>query len=109
MKEPTPDRLRHIARDFDKVTRFRFIEASADQTLLLTTPKTFVLATTSGGNVQLDLPDPKGVPGHLCAVKKLTAANTLTIDGDGPELPVTLTTQYAALNFTSVNGSWYVW
>ena len=109
MAEPTTDRLRRIAQDFDKVTRFRSIAASASQTLNLTTPKTFVLGDTSGGNVTLTLPDPKGVPGHLCAVKKVATANTLTITGSGAELPVALTTRYAALNFTSINGSWYVW
>lgn len=109
MHAPTPDRIAHVAREFDRVTRFRAVAVSATQTLNLTTPMTFVLATTSAGDVTLTLPDAKGVPGHLCTVKKLSAANTLTVTGSGPELPVALTTQYDALNFTSLNGSWYVW
>lgn len=84
---------------------------SATGPLGLTWPMTLVLVTTSGGNVTLTLPAPADVPGFRVEVKKLTAANTLTLSSsaniDGAAT-LAWTTQYQSYRLVSDGGTWHI-
>lgn len=77
--------LRRTVEVLDTSARYDVQSANATATLALTFPCTLVLVDTSGGNVTLTLPASRTVPGFRVEVKKLTAPNTLTLDGDSSE------------------------
>lgn len=71
-----------------------------------------VLVTTSGGSVTLTLPKAETMQGRVVVFKKLTAANTLTLDGDGGELidgatTLAWTTQNLAHRLLSDGTQWW--
>lgn len=83
-------------------TRVRF--ASADTRL--TEGDDILLVTTSGGNVTVSLPSARQVLGHKCQIKKMTAANTLTVDADGTDTidgsgTLAWSTQYQSMTVVS--------
>lgn len=77
--------LRRTVEVLDTAVRSDLQTVSATALLSLTFPLTTVLVTTSGGNVTLTLPPCATVPGFRVEVKKIAAANTLTLDGNGSE------------------------
>ena len=80
---------------------------------LLTFPMTLVLVDTTAGNVTLTLPPANTVPGFRIECKKLTAANTLIVDGAGSETidgsaTLAWTTQYQSYSLIADGGAWHV-
>jgi len=96
------------ARLRDMVGRLQSINSrivTSDTTL--TENDDVVLVDTSGGSVTVALPPAAKVPGVEWRVKKMTAANTVTIDPDGTETidgasTFAFTTQYQSATITSV-------
>lgn len=83
--------------------RGRLLSAAAT----LTAGDDVVLVTTSGGSVTLTLPLASKHQGHTFVVKKMSAANTLTVQRSGSDTidgatTLAWTTQYAARAVTSV-------
>ena len=78
--------LRGVIRNVTEDARNTIRDISSDTLLGLLTPFTLVLVDTSAGNVTLTLPPASAVTGYEVKIKKITAANTLTVDGDGSEL-----------------------
>ena len=85
--------------------------ANATGTLALSGSPTLVTVDTSGGNVTLTLPTPSAVTGHRVEVKKLTAANTLTVSSsaniDGAPT-LAWTTQYQSYSLVSTGTTWVI-
>lgn len=71
--------LKRTVEVLDTSARFQVQRVAATATVALTWPLTLVLADTTAGNVTLTLPAPATVPGFRLEVKKLIAANTLTL------------------------------
>lgn len=99
-------------RPLTLVPAYQMQAASATGTLALTRGLTFVGVTTSGGNVTLTLPAAASVAGFRVDVKKLDAANTLTLDGAGAETidgaaTVAWTTQYQTVSIVSDGTQWW--
>lgn len=72
-----------------------------------------VLVDTTGGSVTVTLPPAATNLGRRFTVKKLIAANTLTLDGNGSETidgaaTVALTTRYAARTVQSDGTAWHI-
>jgi hypothetical protein len=79
----------------------------------LTDADQLVLVDTTAGSVTVTLPSAVGRRGRTFTIKKLIAANTLTIEGDGTETldgaaNIALTTRYAARTVQSDNANWHV-
>jgi hypothetical protein len=79
----------------------------------MTTADVLLLVTTTGGSVTVTLPPAGQVRGRFFYFKKLTAANTLTLDGDGSETidgatTLAWTTQYRAYKLYSDGTSWHI-
>lgn len=84
---------------------------TAATTVLLT--DFLVQADTTGGNVTVTLPAADAAPGRVFHVKKLVAANTLTIAAAGSDLidgaaTVAVTTQWQTTTVLSVGTAWRV-
>ena len=72
-----------------------------------------VLVDTTSGSVTVTLPTALGRKGRRFTVKKLIAANTLTLAGAGSDTidgaaTVGLTTRYAARTVQSDNANWHI-
>jgi len=84
---------------------------AATATVSLTWPLTLVLADTTAGNVTLTLPAPATVPGFRLDVKKLIAANTLTLSSsaniDGAAT-LAWTTRYQSYSLISDGATYHV-
>ena len=88
-----------------RVQRAHYRQVSAATTL--TEGDDSLDVTTSGGSVTVTLPPAASVPGKQYHVKKLSAANTLTLDGNGAETidgaaTLAWTTQYQSYLVESV-------
>jgi hypothetical protein len=99
-------RLRRVVDVLDASDRYDIKSVSASATVVLTYPRTLYKVTTSGGNVTMTLPPARTAVGMRVEFKKMSAANTLTIDADGAEtidgsLTVALTTQYTGRSMVS--------
>ncbi len=86
---------------------------TATGTLTLAWPVTTVRATTSGGSVTLTLPPAQTVIGYRVTVKKMTAASTLTLDGNDSETidgsaTLAWTTQYQTYTLESTGTEWII-
>ena len=73
----------------------------------LTENDDLVLVNTTSGSVTVTLPPASNIPGTVFRVKKMVAANTVTIDADGSETidgsaTVAFTTQYQVVAIASV-------
>ena len=103
--------MRRAFEVFTQSDRLDVQAVSSTGTVALTWPRTLLLVTTSGGNVTLTLPAPQTVPGFRVEVKKLTAANTLTlsssanIDGAGT---LAWTTQYQSYSVVATGDTWVI-
>lgn len=84
---------------------------SATGTITLTGSPTFIAVTTSGGSVTLTLPAPATAVGALITVKKMDAANTVTLSSsaniDGAST-LAWTTQYQSFNVVSDGVTWHI-
>jgi hypothetical protein len=101
--------IRNVTEDGRNVIR----DISSDTLLGLLSPFTLVKADTSGGNVTVTLPPASAVSGYEVKVKKMTAANTLTLDGDGSETidgaaTLAWTVQYQAFTVVSDGTAWSI-
>jgi hypothetical protein len=72
-----------------------------------------ILGDTSSGNVTLTLPAVSGNTGLQYTVKKISASNTLTLDGDGSETidgsaTVAITTNNVAVRIVCNGSAWYI-
>lgn len=96
------------ARLRDMVGRLQSINSRiVSSATTLTENDDIVLVTTSGGSVTITLPPAALVPGVEFRIKKMSAANTVTIDGNGSETidgsaTFAFTTQYQSVTVTSV-------
>lgn len=103
--------MRRAFEVFTQSDRVDVQSVSATGTVALTWPRTVVLVTTTGGNVTLTLPSPQTVPGFRVEVKKLTAANTLTlsstanIDGTGT---LAWSTAMQSYSVVSTSSTWVI-
>lgn len=102
--------LRALAK---RVGESAILTASASTTLAPSTPFTTVLVDTSAGNVTLTLPPAADVAGYTLKIKKMTAANTLTIDGNGAETidgaaTLAVTVQYESNTLESTGTAWII-
>jgi hypothetical protein len=91
----------------------RFIAISASTTAVLAGLDVTYLVTTTAGDVTLTLPPASLHAGRRITVKKLVAANTLTIDPNGAETvdgaaTLTLTAQWATRTLYCNGTSWFV-
>lgn len=100
-KETDDLRLRDMVARLQE-TRVRFVSANTR----LTEGDDVLLVTTSGGNVTITLPPARLVAGHKCQIKKMSAANTLTLDADGSDTidgsgTFAWTTQYQSMTIVA--------
>jgi len=84
---------------------------SASTTLSLTRPRTHLRVTTSGGSVTVTLPSSASLLGFELTVKKMSAANTMTLAASGTDTidggaSVATTTQYYSFTVRAVSGGW---
>lgn len=98
-------RLGRLAAQVDRGQRLRHRITSAATTL--TEADDVLLVDTTGGNVTVTLPAAQGVPGQEVVVKKLVAANTMTVAAAGSDLidgaaSVATATQWAVIRVASV-------
>lgn len=99
--------LRRLQRGHDLQT------ASASRTLEVYWPWTFVAVDTTAGSVTLTLPAARTMTGYELKVKKMVAANTLTLDGDVSEpidgaTTLAWTTQYQSFTLICDGSTWHV-
>jgi hypothetical protein len=86
---------------------------SATAALTLLAPQTAVLVDTTSGSVTLTLPAAGTVTGARLEVKKMVAANTLTLDGNASETidgaaTLAWTTQYQSYSLISTGTTWVI-
>jgi len=72
-----------------------------------------ILTTSSSGNVTITLYAASGNAGRVLHVKKLVAANSVVIDGNGSETvdgdtTVTITAQYTSLSLVCDGSNWHI-
>ena len=106
-------RLRRTVEVLDQSARYDVQTISATATLGLTYPATLVLGDTTAGNVTVTLPAARTVPGFRVEVKKLTAANTLTLAASGSETvdgsaTLAWTTRYQSYSVICDGSVWHV-
>lgn len=103
--------LKRTVEVLDTSCRYQVQRPTATATLALTWPLTLVLVDTTAGSVTLTLPAPATVPGYRIDVKKLVAANTITLASaaniDGAAT-FAFTTQYASRAFLSDGSTYHV-
>ena len=105
--------LRGVIRTVTTDGRNAIRSVSGSTLLGLLTPFTLVKVDTSGGNVTITLPPASSVTGYEVKVKKMTAANTLTLDGDGSETidgaaTLAWTVQYQSFTVVSDGTAWSI-
>lgn len=98
-------RLQRMADQLARVQRFRYRKASAATTL--TQGDDSLDVDTTSGSVTVSLPAAASCPGKQFHVKKLVAANTLTLDAAGADTidgagTLAWTTQYQSYLVESV-------
>jgi hypothetical protein len=103
--------LTRLVDVFTGSDRVANVAVSSTGALALTWPMTLVTVNTTAGNVTLTLPLPATVPGFRVEVKKVTAANTVTLTSsaliDGAAT-LAWTTQYQSYSVISDGGTWHV-
>ena len=72
-----------------------------------------ILTTSSSGNVTITLYAASGNAGRILHVKKLVAANSVIIDGNGSETvdgdtTVTITAQFTSLSLVCDGSNWHI-
>ena len=87
-------------------------KATADSTYIVLATDGTILGNTVGGNLICTLPTPVGIQGRKYTVKKIDAANTMTIGTaagtiDGAAT-ISLTTIYDSITVISDNVNWWV-
>lgn len=93
-------RLGRMAALLARIQRHKSRRVSAAYTL--TDADDVLLVTTSGGNVTITLPAASTLPGKRFHVKKMDAANTLTLSGDiDGAASLAWTTQYQSYSLVS--------
>ena len=109
----SPDRrLREqVERAAVGLTVHRVRSVAASETLPQGT--SHVLVDTTAGSVTITLPRADTMMGRVVVVKKLVAANTLTLDGDGSETidgaaTFAWTAQYQSHDLLSDGTQWWV-
>jgi hypothetical protein len=105
--------LRRVVRQVTDEGRHATLAVSASTLLGTLTPFTLVQVDTSAGNVTLTLPPALAVRGFEIKIKKMTAANTVTVDGDGAETidgaaTLAWTTQYQSFTLVSDGTGWSI-
>lgn len=88
-------------------TPVRSADALATSATTLTDTDDVLLVDTTGGGVTVTLPEAKLYRGRRFTIKKMVAANTLTIDGAGAETidgsaTLAVTTQYTSYTLQAV-------
>jgi hypothetical protein len=73
----------------------------------------YTILCTTGSSYSITLPAASGCPGRIYVIKKMSAANTLTIDPNGAETvdgaaTLTVTTQYASYTIQSDGSNWVI-
>lgn len=106
-------RLRRAFELTDGSSRLAVQPVAATGTLTLSWPWTLVPVDTSGGSVTLTLPPAAPHVGYRLEVKKLTAANTVTLDGAGSETidgaaTLAWTTQWQSYSVVSTGTAWVI-
>lgn len=99
-------RLRRVVEVLDASDRYDIQSVSASATVNLTYPRTLYKVDTSGGNVTMTLPPARTAVGMRVEFKKMSAANTLTVDANGSETidgsaTLAWTTQYVGRSMVS--------
>lgn len=107
---PFQARLRAALRDAGAYSVAAF---SATGDITLTGSPAFITADTTAGSVTLTLPPAASVTGYRAEVKKIAAANTLTVEGNGSETidgsaNLAWTTQYQSFAFVSDGSQWWL-
>ncbi len=114
LPNPANARLARLADLTEGSTRAAVLPTvTASRTLVLSWPLTVQPVDTASGNVTVTLPTARSVVGYTVTVKKLGAANTLTIDGAGAETidgaaTVALTAAGASRTVVSTGAGWLV-
>ncbi len=103
-------RLRRVVEVLDASDRYDIKSVSASETVVLTYPRTLYKVDTSGGSVTMTLPPARTAVGMRVEFKKMTSANTLTVDASGSETidgsaTLALTTQYTGRSMVSDGSS----
>ncbi len=105
-------KLRGLVTALNTADATTTLGVTTSQTWTPTTPFTAMLVDTTAGNVTITLPPAADYAGYALAVKKVVAANTVTIDPDGSEQVDNLTTlawttQWGAYTLVSNGTQWY--
>lgn len=106
-------RMPRIVETLDKSARYDLKTVSASQTVMLTYPRTLFLVDTTSGSVTLTLPAAAASVGMRFEAKKLTAANTVTIDANASEtidgaLTLAWTVRYESFGVVSDGTRWHI-
>lgn len=106
-------RLQRVVEVLDISARYDVRTITASVLLALTYPQTLCLVDTTAGSVTVTLPPARTVPGFRVEVKKLTAANTTTIDGAGSETidnatTLAWTTAMQSYSLISDGSAWWI-
>lgn len=110
---PTNAQLRRRVEVLDTADRVDVQSVTATATLAITFPLTLVLVDTTAGNVTLTLPPALTVPGFRLEVKKMTAANTVTLDAHASETidgaaTLAFSTAYQSYRLVSTGTQWVI-
>lgn len=102
-------RLPRMAQQLARTQRWNVRTTTASTTL--TEADDLLLCDSTGGNITVTVPAAAGNRGKVFMVKKLVAANTVTIDPadniDGAA-SLAFTTQWQSYTFVSDGADWYV-
>jgi hypothetical protein len=106
-------RLRRLWEMTESSTRFSVVPVNASQVIDPAWPLALYQVDTSGGSVTLTLPMAAAVVGYRLEVKKMTAANTLTLDGHASETidgaaTLAWTVQYQSFTVVSDGTGWSI-
>jgi hypothetical protein len=105
-------RLRGVIRDVSDDQLAALSNVTTSTTVTLTNATNVVTVDTSAGNVTVTLPVVGTVPGRTVTTVKLSAANTLTVDGDGATIngsaTISWTTQYQTYTLYSTGTEWLI-
>jgi len=72
-----------------------------------------ILANSTAGNIMLTLPPAANCSNRVYTIKKISAANTVTLDGNAAELidgatTYVMSTQYVSVTIVSNGSQWYI-
>ena len=105
-------RLRGVIRDVGADQLAALSNATTSTTVTLPNAINVQTVDTSGGNVTATLPAVGTVAGRTVTVVKLSAANTLTVDGNGATISgsatISWTTQYQTFTMYSTGTEWLI-